>query len=156
MELTRSDMETYVGRFVRNEMAFIKLIPVDNSQPRLGGKVKVTSLQMDWSTFTPSYQTLYGVYSEDFLMFGEYSKEAGNPLNNEEVLIKICDENDLNTVVNKTIFRFENNRLSFRRDVNGEVKDIEIDHPVNEYELTPVIDQSWSEVLFYGLGNRKV
>lgn len=96
------------------------------------------------------------MYSEDFLVFGEFHKDAGNPLDNEELLLKICDEEDLKTVVDKTTFRFSNSRLTFKRQVNGEVKDLEIEHPVPELELTPVIDQTWSEVLFYGLGNKRM
>ena len=156
MELTRRDMETYAGRFVKYEHAYFTLIPVDEAQPRLGGKVKVTAFQMDWRTFTPSLKTYYGVYSEDFLTYGEFNKDAGNPLENEEVLLKICDENDTNTVVDKTTFRFQDNKLTFRRDINEEVKDVEIEHPISEVELTPVLDQTWSETLFYGLGNKRM
>ena len=140
MELTRRDMETYVGRYVRYEHAYLTLIPVDEEQPRLGGKVKVNALMLDWQTFTPSLKTYYGVYSEDFLTFGEFNKDAGNPLENEEVLLKICDEDDKTTVVDKTTFRFQDNKLTFRRDINGDVKDLEIHHPISEVELTPMID----------------
>ena len=87
-------MDTTVGRFWRYENAYLTFIPVDPTQPRLGGKVQVKSLSIDWRTFTPSFTTQYGVYSDDFLTFGEFSKEAGNPLDNEAALIKICDEND--------------------------------------------------------------
>jgi len=54
-------------------------------------------------------KTLYGIYADDFITFGEYSSEVGNPLDNEEVLLKIVDENDNSTVAAKTTFRFENN-----------------------------------------------
>lgn len=64
---------------------------------------------MDWHTFTPQYKTMYGVYSDDFITFGEYSKEAGNPFESEDVLIKICDENDSSTVADKTTFSFKDN-----------------------------------------------
>ena len=53
---------------------------------------------MDWTTFTPQLKTLYGVYSDDFITFGEFSKESGNPLDNEEVLLKVCDDEDKVTV----------------------------------------------------------
>jgi hypothetical protein len=149
-------MESSWGRYWRYENAQITLIPVDEAQPQLGGKVKVKAFVMDWRTFTPSLKTLYGVYSDDFITFGEFSKDSGNPLDNEEVLLKVCDENDKTTVPEKTTFRFENNNLFFKREVNGEVLDKEIVHDVPESKLHPLIDQSWSEVLFYGLGNKRV
>ena len=62
---------------------------------------------MDWRTFTPQLKTFYGVYSDDFITFGEFAKEAGNPLENEEVLLKVVDESAENTVVpQRTTFRF--------------------------------------------------
>ena len=91
-------METYWGRFWRYENAQVTLIPVDEAQPQLGGKVKVKAFVMDWTTFTPQLKTLYGVYSDDFITFGEFSKESGNPLVNEEVLLKVCDDEDKVTV----------------------------------------------------------
>ena len=153
MELTRRDMETYLGRFLKYENSSVTLIPLDESKPRLGGKVQVKSVQLDFNTFTPSYKTLYGVYAEDFIAFGEFNKESGNPLENEEVLLKIVQEENSPAILERTMFRFENNQLSWSRDINGDVKDLEIEHPVKEITLTPMVDQSWSEVLFYGLGN---
>lgn len=149
-------MESYLGRFWRYENAQITLIPVDESQPQLGGKVKVKAFIMDWRTFTPQIKTLYGVYSDDFITFGEFSKESGNPLENEELLLKVCDEEDRTTVPERTTFRFENNTLFYKREVNGEVMDTEIEHTVDENQLHPMINQSWSETLFYGLGNKRI
>jgi hypothetical protein len=153
--LTRRDMETYLGRFWRYENAQITLLPVDTAQPSLGGKVKVRALIFDWRTFTVSLKNFYGVYSEDFLTFGEY-EEGANPLENEELLLKICDEKDAKTVPNKFTFKFENNALHYERDVNGEVLDPELEHAVPFSKLTPLINQTWSETLFYGLGNKSV
>ena len=85
---------------------------------------------MDWRTFTPSFKTLYGVYSDDFITFGEFSKEAGNPLDNETALIQICDENDMASAPVKNMFRFENNKLYYSRHVNGDLRDLEIEHPI--------------------------
>jgi hypothetical protein len=65
------------------------------------------------STFTPRLKKLYGIYSDDFITFGEFKKDAGNPLDDEELLIKICDENDKTTVADKITFRFKDNRLSY-------------------------------------------
>lgn len=149
-------MESSWGRFWRYEQARITLIPVDETQPSLGGKVKVKAFIMDWATFTPQLKTLYGVYSDDFITFGEFSKEAGNPLDNEELLLKICDETDYSTVPDRTTFRFENNGLYFKREVNGEVIDSEIEHKVEESKLHPLVDQSWGELFFYGVGNKNI
>ena len=148
-------MESRWGRFWRYENAQITLIPLDEAQPQLGGKVKVRAFVMDWRTFTPQLKTLYGIYSDDFLTFGEFAKDS-NPLDNEELLLKVCDENDHTTVPEKTTFRFENNNLFFKREVNGEVVDSEIEHEVAESQLHPLIDQSWSELFFYGVGNKRV
>ena len=99
-------METYLGRFLRYEYAYVTLIPVDPNEPRLGGKVKAQAFTMDFRTLTPSFNTLYGVYSDDFITFGDYSKDNSNPLSNDETLIKICDDTDSKTVPKKTTFRF--------------------------------------------------
>ena len=63
-----------MGRFWRYENASISLFPVDDSQPRLGGKVRAKLLTVDWRTLTFRYKTLYGVYSDDFITFGEFDK----------------------------------------------------------------------------------
>lgn len=149
-------METYWGRFWRYENAYVTLFPIDANQPALGGKVQVKAFVMDFRTFTPQIKTLYGVYSDDFITFGEFDKSSGNPLENEELLLKVCDESDTTTVPVKTTFRFENNGLSFKREVNGEIVDTEIEHPVDESKLAPLLDNSWSEALFYGIGNKRV
>ena len=148
-------MESYWGRFWRYENAQVTLIPLDESQPAQGGKVKVKAFIMDWRTFTPQIKTMYGIYSDDFITFGEFSK-GSNPLENEELLLKVVDESDNVTVPEKTTFRFENNGLFYKREVNGEVHDVEIEHEVSESKLLPHIDQTWSETLFYGVGNKRV
>ena len=107
-------------------------------------------------TFTPQLKTFYGVYSDDFITFGEFPKGSGSPLNDEELLLKVVDEDDTTTVPDRVTFRFQDNAILYERKVNGEVKDQEIEHPVAENKLQPMIHQSWSEVLFYGLGNQKV
>ena len=145
-----------MGRLWRYENAYVQLIPLDETQPRLGGKVKVNAFVFDVRTFTPQLKTLYGVYSDDFITFGEFSKEAGNPLDNEEVLLKVVDSNDNTTVADRVTFRFQDNTLHYQREVNPEVKDSEIEHSVPEAKLHPVVYQTWSEVLFYGIGNKRV
>lgn len=154
--MTRRDMESYWGRFWRYENAYVTLFPVDVNQPALGGKVQVKAFVMDFRTFTPQIKTLYGVYSDDFITFGEFAKDSGNPLENEELLLKVCDESDTTTVPVKTTFRFENNGLLFSHEVNEQVLDTEIEHPVSESKLTPLLDNTWSEALFYGIGNKRV
>lgn len=78
--LTRRDMDSFAKRFWRYENAYISLIPVDREQPRLGGKVRVVTFIMDWRTVTPKFKTLYGIYADDFITYGEFIKEAKNPL----------------------------------------------------------------------------
>jgi hypothetical protein len=152
-------METTVGRFWRYENAYISLVPLDESQPRLGGKVRVKALTIDWRTFTFSYKTLYGVYSDDFITFGSFDKkvtQGEDPFHNEELLLKVVDEEDKSTVPDRHTFKFENNTLVYKREVNGDSVDAEVEHEVKEARLTPMIEQSWSEVFFYGLGNKNV
>ena len=155
-ELTRRDMESSWGRFWRYENAKITLVPIDETQPQLGGKVKVKAFEMDFRTFTPKLKTYYGVYSDDFITFGEFPGAQGDVLENDELLLKVVDEQDTATVPERTTFRFANNALTFEREVNGEVVDSEIQHAVPESRLHPLVDQSWSETLFYGLGNKRV
>lgn len=59
---------------------------------------------IDVRTLTPFYKTLYGVYGDDFLTFGEY-KDVENPLDNEELLLKITEDNS-DVVIDKMHFRF--------------------------------------------------
>jgi hypothetical protein len=59
-------------------------------------------------------------------------------------------------VPDRTTFRFEDNGLHYKRSVNGEVLDAEIEHQVAESKLLPHIDQTWSETFFYGVGNKNV
>jgi hypothetical protein len=144
-------MESHWGRFWRYENAQITLIPLDEAQPGLGGKVKVKAFVMDWATFTPQLKTLYGVYSDDFITFGEFAKDS-SPLDNEELLLKVVDQDDLVTVADRTTFRFQDNQLHYQRQVNGEILDSDIEHAVSETQLLP----HWSETLFYGVGNKRV
>ena len=95
---------------------------------------------MDFRTFTPSYKTLYGIYTDDFITFGEYKKDAGNPIESDETLLKICDDNDTNhSVTNKVTFRFKNNQLTFKKEVNSDFFDTDIEHAVPENIIVPVL-----------------
>ena len=111
MEVTRRDMESLLGKFWRYENATINLMPVDEAEPRLGGKVSVKSFVLDLRTLTAGFQTQYGVYSDDFVTFGTFDKDQGNPLDNEELLLKIVSDvtEDDSVISDKTTFKFENN-----------------------------------------------
>ena len=100
-------------------------------------------------------QTQYGVYSDDFVTFGTFDKEAGNPLDDEELLLKIVSEDsgENSVVLDKTTLKFENNEILFSKEVNPEKSDVEVNHAIEETKLDKVIDESWTEKLFYGVGN---
>lgn len=150
-------MESIVGRFWRYESASITLMPVDEAEPRLGGKVQVKSIGMDFRTFTPFVQTQYGVYSDDFISFGTFDKSVGNPLEDEEILLKIVEEptGEDSIVLDKTTFNFEGNQLVYKKEVNDEKADVEVNHSIAESPLDPIFDDSWTETFFYGIGNTK-
>jgi hypothetical protein len=78
-------MESYFQRFWRYEHMRMQLHPIDNEQPRLGGKVSASSFVFDIRRCTFSKREYYGVYGEDFINFGEFSN--GNVLDNEEALM---------------------------------------------------------------------
>jgi len=124
--------------------------PVDNEQPRLGGKVTANVKGFDVRTFTPYARTYYGVYGEDFLTFGQFKQ--GSPLDSDEALLKIF-END-GSVVDKHSFKFSNSRVYYSREVDAESLDEEIEHAISESELTASIPQTWTETMFYGAGNQ--
>ena len=151
MELTRRDQETLLGRYWLYQNATISLLPLDESNPRQGGKVHVKGYGFDFRTFTPVSIDQYGIYSDDFVTFGTFKE--GNPLDNEQVLMQIVDERASSQVVDKTTFRFHNNTLSFQRDVNADLTDPEVNHAVDPTDLSLAYDNSWSETLFYGVGN---
>jgi len=147
-------LESTAGRYWKTEQTKITLHPVDVEQPRLGGKVQASVLGFDVRTFSIVRKNYYGVYGEDFLTYGEYKKDAF-PADDDETLLKIFEQED-DTVVDKHSFRFENNKILYSRDVNGEAKDTEVEHPISESELSPTIAQSWTETFFYGLGNKNM
>lgn len=157
MEVTRRDLESVFGRFWLYQNSTINLLPLDESNPRMGGKVHVRGYAFDFRTFTPSTINQYGVYSDDFITFGTFNSDA-NPLDNEEVLLRIVDEHNAHndTVADKTTFRFENNQLTFQREVNPELSDVEINHAIDQTTLDVAQRDSWVETLFYGVGNKAV
>ncbi len=98
-------------------------------------------------------QNQYGVYSEDFVTYGTFDKEAGNPLDDEELLLKIVSDDYEEVVADKTMFKFENNELYLSKEVNAEKSDPETNHAIEETKLDKVIADSWTEKFFYGVGN---
>ena len=93
------------------------------------------------------------------MVFATFDKEAGNPLEDEELLLKVMesDVTDENSaLLDKTSFKFEGNGVVYGREVNGEKEDTELNHPIEETKLDVLIDESWTESLFYGIGNKAV
>ena len=137
MEVTRRDVESLMGRFWRYENATINLIPVDENEPRLGGKVQVKSFVLDLRTLTIGFKNQYGVYSDDFVSYGTFDKAQGNPLDNEEILLKIVSDvsGEDSVISDKTTFKFENNQLFYSKEVNEEKSDVEVNHPIVETKL---------------------
>ena len=158
LEQTRRDQETLLGRFWRYENSFIKLYPVDEKDPRLGGSVKVTGFFFNFQTMTFGFKNQYGVYGDNFITFGSYVKSGGNPLVDEERLLKIVEENPNNIsdqLVDKTTFELEDSYLFYSREVNPENGDVEVNHPIPKSKLEHFIPDSWTEALFYGVGNKQ-
>ena len=93
------------------------------------------------------------------MVYGTFSKAAGNPLDNEETLLKIMEDsleegdNISETIHDKTTFKFEDNQLYFSKEVNPVLEDVELNYPIVESKLDHHISDSWTEALFYGLGN---
>ena len=155
LEVTRRDLETYMQRFWKYEQATINLVPVDEAEPRLGGKVIVSSKSFDFQTLTPAAESLYGIYSDNMLTFGRFDKTAGNPLDDEELLLKLTEDvaGESNPVLDKVTFTFSGNQLTFQKEVNEERLDAEVNHAVEATQLDTVHDETWIEALFYGRGN---
>jgi hypothetical protein len=108
---------------------------------------------VDFRTLTPVKKTLHGVYSDDFITFAEL-KDAAQI--DDESLTRLVTEPAGGNVLEKTTFRFNNNRLTVEKDVSSE-RDQEIFcDSIPESQLTGEIEQTWSETLFYGIGNAKV
>ena len=155
MEVTRRDMESLFGKFWKYESSTINLIPLNENEPRQGGKVHVKSFIFDFQTFTPQFTNQYGVYNDDFVTFGTFTKDAANPLEDESVLLALVDDSNGHhaSVVDKTTFKFDNNNVVFVREVNKDVADVELNHAISETPLDAVNTDSWTETLFYGVGN---
>ena len=79
-------------------------------------------------------------------------------MENEELLLKVMDLDITgeHEVLDKTSFKFEGNSIYFSKEVNEEKDDVELNHPIEEAKLDVVLDDSWTETLFYGVGNKAV
>jgi hypothetical protein len=86
-QVTRRDMESQFGRFWRYEMASLNMIPVDPSQPRLGGKVTGQSWVLDVRALTIGRVDYAGVYGEDFVTFGQFAPGYKHAVDDEELLL---------------------------------------------------------------------
>lgn len=95
-------------------------------------------------------RTLHGVYGEDFLTYGQFDQQV-DPTN-EESLLKLFDET-AEEVLDVHSFKFEEGRLSYARRVNPFALDANVEHEIGETELNELIEQTWTEKMFYGLGN---
>jgi hypothetical protein len=151
--MVRRDMESMFQRFWKCENTSIKLIPIDESDPRQGGRVEARISGLDVRTLMPYSKLMHGVYGEDFITFGQFA--ASESHENEETLLKLFEEKD-EAILDKHTFKFENNQVTYKREVNPEHHDADIEHAISETVLAPTVDQSWSETLFYGVGNKNM
>merc|ERR1712060_76869 len=140
--MSRRDQESNFGRFWKYQDTRITLFPLDDSQPRLGGKVQATEYSMDFRTLTPGSKTYFGVYGEDFLTYAEFSPDS-NP-DDEATLLKIFEEGH-DEVLDKHTFKFDDNqKVSYSRAINADAKDPELDHAIEETTLNEQIRETWT------------
>ena len=110
--VSRRDMESMFGRFWKYSDTRINLIPVDEEQPRLGGRVQATERSFDIRTFTLNSTNYHGVYGEDFITFGQFSADV-DPEDDAQ-LLKIMDA-DSEDVVDRHTFKFADQKVSYSR-----------------------------------------
>ena len=123
--MTRRDKESMFGRFWKYADTKITLTPIDEKEPRLGGRVSASQKAFDIRTFTFSSTYYQGVYGEDFLAFGQFHKDV-DP-SNEATLLKIFEDGS-EEVIDRHFFKFENQKVTYSRSVNGNHKDTDIEH----------------------------
>ena len=57
-------------------------------------------------------------------------------------------------VYDRATFRFENNQVTYQyENLNEEKLDPAVHHSIEETPLDQVLQDSWTERLFYGIGN---
>ena len=152
--MVRRDMESLFKRFWKCENTTINLEPLDPENPREGGRVVAKVIGLDVRTFTPYTKTYNGVYGEDFVTFGEVAAQ-GEGADADDALLKLMD-NDAQDCIDKHTFKFANNQVTYSRMVNGEHVDVDVEHAIEESTLDPHMEQTWSEAMFYGIGNKNV
>ena len=130
-------MESFFQRFWKCENTTITLQPLNESDPRQGGRVTARVMGLDVRTFLPYSKTYHGVYGEDFITFGEV--KAAESADEEDKLIALLDSNIENTI-DKHTFKFENNQVKYSRIINGEHVDAEIEHAIDETPLDSHVD----------------
>ena len=141
------------GRFWKYSDTRINLQPINEEEPRLGGRVQATQTSFDVRTFTLQNKTYHGVYGEDFLTFGQFAEEADPE--NEATLLKIFEEGS-EEVVDRHMFKFADQQVTYGRSVNAEYVDADVEHEIETTQLHNNVGDSWSEALFYGVGNSKM
>ena len=146
-------MESIFGRFWRYQDTRISLDPLDENQPRLGGRVTASQRSFDIRTFTLQSKTYHGVYGEDFLTYGEFAPGAN--ADDEATLLQIFEEGS-DAVVDRHHFKFDGGRVNYSRTVDGQQVDADIEHAIEETALQSEVGDSWSETFFYGAGNAKM
>ena len=156
LEVTRRDMTALAKRFWKLETNKFTLHPINEDDPRQGGKVTVRALTLDVRTLIPQMKTLYGIYGDDFIQYGEFAENL-DPLNDEELLLKITESIEgSDEIIKKTTFRFANDNLSYEHLVNENLLDKDLHFQINETPLMWSSKTSWSEKLFYGIGNKNM
>ena len=101
--VSRRDMMSSFGRFWKYSDTRINLIPLNDNEPRMGGRVQATETCFDIRTFTLSNKSYHGVYGEDFLTFGEFHSDVDPE--NEATLLEIF-EDDSKQVSDRHFFKF--------------------------------------------------
>ena len=154
LEITRRDWTTLMWKYWKIETNRFILHPLNPEDPRQGGKVTVKRLLFDIRSLTFKMRTLHGIYGDDFIQYGEFVGSS-NPLDDEERLLQLTEEIEgSDDIMYKTTFRFENDNLTYTHEINETLVDGETNYAVPEYELMFSPKTSWSEKLFYGVGNK--
>ena len=115
--------------------------------------MQATQTTFDIQTFTLSNTHYHGVYGEDFLTFGKFDDSAD--VDNEATLLQIFEDSN-DAVVDRHYFKFDNGQVSYGRAVDVDRVDAEVEHAIEQTPLSSAVADSWSETLFYGVGNSKM
>ena len=152
LDHTRRDMTSMFGRIWKAETARFTLHPIDKKNVAAGGTVEGSCLTFNAQTFTFHTKQLYGVYGEDFMTVGTFMSE-GDPMHDERFLLEVTKDNSPH-VGEKMTFRFDLDRVHYKHEVNDANVDTDLVHEIGDTTLTPMTRTTWSERLYYGLGNK--